>query len=96
MNKKIEKINRYGNKQYNWDVENGFLKKKDWNEINVSFIVSTGRTGTKFLADLFNRAAKTTSLHEPEPSFFELANEFSKEKIHLTKLQMNSHLPGSM
>ncbi len=60
----------------------GLLKDYCWSKIEPSFIVSTGRTGTKFLATFFNRYCKDTlSLHEPSPTMFYLGTDFIKGNI---------------
>lgn len=41
------------------------LKKR---KIKPVFILATGRTGTKFFAELLNNDPKITALHEPKPS----------------------------
>jgi len=47
-----------------------------WEELNVVFIVSTGRTGTEFLANFFNKHFKQTiAYHEPAPDLFDLGVE---------------------
>lgn len=76
--KRLDIIKLYGAQKYNLAVEKGLFKRLDWEDIQVSFIISTGRTGTKFLSDIFNRASNTTSLHEPMPSFLELANDYAR------------------
>lgn len=47
-----------------------FSPKTGLNNINKKtvFILSTGRTGTKFLAEFFNRAPDVFAVHEPKPS----------------------------
>lgn len=50
------------------------LKGSDfsWDNIEVRFIISTGRTGTTFFADFFseNNFSKTLALHEPDPDLY--------------------------
>ena len=48
----------------------------DWSDVNVTLIVSTGRTGTNFLANYFNENQKGVySVHEPNPDLFDLSVE---------------------
>ncbi|MFW6265994.1 MAG: sulfotransferase domain-containing protein [Halanaerobiales bacterium] len=55
---------------------------KNWDSINKCFIISTGRTGTKFLAKFFNCFDNTISLHEPNPDFLKLAIDFVRSKVN--------------
>jgi len=57
-----------GNKKY--------LPEKMADELNFNFIVSTGRTGTKFLANFFNSFKNIFSAHQPIPNFGELRVKF--------------------
>lgn len=60
----------------------GLLKNYCWSKIEPRFIVSTGRTGTKFLANFFNTFFEDTlSLHEPNPTLFNLGTNFIKGNI---------------
>jgi len=60
----------------------GLFKNYSWNKIEPRFIVSTGRTGTKFLAMFFNRFFEDTlSLHEPTPTLFHIGSNFIKGNI---------------
>lgn len=59
----------------------GFLSFLDWQNIRVYFIVSTGRTGTKFLAEFLNKFEGIEARHEPRPHFLKLANEYAVGKI---------------
>lgn len=66
----------------------------DWKNIEATFIVSTGRTGTKFFGEFFTKNFKNAySVHEPGPDFLEQsvlyrqgkldANSFAKQlKFH--------------
>ena len=42
-------------------------KKANWSEIDVSIIVSTGRTGTKFFYSMANQLNGCLAKHEPKP-----------------------------
>ena len=48
---------------FNSDSKIPLIKKK-----RVIYIVSTGRTGTKFFADYFNKLSDVRAVHEPSPS----------------------------
>jgi len=56
----------------------GLLSHQDWSNIETCFITSTGRTGTKFLANFFNEFDNIHSVHEPTPVFRDLSIEFAK------------------
>ena len=46
----------------------------DWGNIDVKLIVSTGRTGTNFLANFFDDGQEDLySVHEPKPDLFHLS-----------------------
>jgi len=57
------------------------VKKMDWNNINKYFIISTGRTGTKFLAKFFNEIGNSIAVHEPNPEFLKLAINYAKNQV---------------
>lgn len=58
--------------------------KPDWKDINPKFIISTGRTGTKFLAQFFNSlSTDIDARHEPKPLCRKLGYEFSVGQISL-------------
>lgn len=44
-----------------------FKNNKSWQDIQVSIIVSTGRTGTKYISKLFEKDKNYLSVHEPHP-----------------------------
>ncbi len=53
-----------------------------WDNIDVSFIVSTGRTGTQFLANLFSAAFdKVDARHEPGPDMFRIGTAYARSEI---------------
>ena len=57
-----------------------------WKEINPKFIISNGRTGTKFLSHFFNTLSnEIDARHEPSPSILKLRHQFGVEKISLEK-----------
>ncbi|MBE9117842.1 sulfotransferase [Lusitaniella coriacea LEGE 07157] len=59
----------------------GLLGKQNWGAIDKVFIVSTGRTGTKFFAKFFSFFPSTLSLHEPNPSCLKLAVDYAQELV---------------
>ena len=57
-----------------------------WKELNPKFIISNGRTGTKFLSHFFNNLSKEIDArHEPSPSILKLRHQFGIGKISLEK-----------
>ncbi len=54
------------------------LPPQDWSNIEVCFIISTGRTGTKFLGNFFGKFENVLSVHEPDPTFRNLSIKFAK------------------
>lgn len=71
-----------------------FRKKKDFKEADkkVIFIISTGRTGTKYLAELLNSQPGITALHEPKPSRILRMWSFAYIDSRVTKAWMKSIL----
>lgn len=57
------------------------LGEQDWSEINKNFIVSTGRTGTKFFAHFLDQFSSVHALHEPAPVFLRLAINYATGKV---------------
>ncbi len=55
----------------------GFLGPQDWGPIDKYFIVSTGRTGTRFFSK-FLRPLGVYALHEPRPTFLQLAIDYAR------------------
>ncbi len=62
-------------------AQKGIFENPSWENLEVNFIVSTGRTGTRYLAELFNPLEGITALHEPDPDFLKLGIGFSEEAI---------------
>jgi len=60
-------------------VKCGLFPHQDWNGILKVFIVSTGRTGTKFFAHFFNSFPGVYSVHEPYPSFLKLGIDYAQK-----------------
>jgi len=79
------RISQYNSKykfKFNlFQARHGFLNHLNWEGIKVIFIISTGRTGTKFLADFFNRFENIEARHEPKPNFLSLGNNYAEGKI---------------
>ncbi len=63
----------------------GMLRKADRAPVKLVFIVSTGRTGTKFLARFFNRYNGVWALHEPKPDFLIEGIRYAAGKISTDK-----------
>lgn len=61
-----------------------------WDDVNVILIVSTGRTGTKFFADLFAQAFRgVEAKHEPFPDMFDLAMSYLRTNMSLQEAVEN-------
>lgn len=57
-----------------------------WNTLSPCFIISTGRTGTKFLMYFFKRlSSDIDARHEPAPNILKLKWQFGAGKIELEK-----------
>lgn len=55
---------------------------QDWKGKDIVFIISTGRTGTQWLAEFFNNSFQNLlALHEPDPSFLNLGKDFLTNNI---------------
>lgn len=48
--------------------------------MKVAFIISTGRTGTKFLAGYLNDDPYSVAVHEPGPTLFRLGNQVARRE----------------
>ncbi|GAB6099414.1 hypothetical protein JCM16358_12930 [Halanaerocella petrolearia] len=57
------------------------LGEQDWSEVDKYFIVSTGRTGTKFFAHFLNDFSGVYGVHEPAPVFLRLAINYATGKV---------------
>lgn len=65
-------------------VNSDFLNHLDWSGIKVRFIISTGRTGTKFLVIFFDEFySNIYACHEPYPDLLKLGIEYAKGEISL-------------
>ncbi len=58
-----------------------FFKQQDMGDIVPVFIVSTGRTGTKFFSVFFNYFNNILALHEPYPDFRKLSVNYARGKV---------------
>ncbi|MGM0441608.1 MAG: sulfotransferase [Elusimicrobiota bacterium] len=65
----------------------GLLGTENIENINLNFLVSTGRTGTKFLARFFNKYSDTYALHEPRPDFLKEGIDFARGKLKEDRLK---------
>jgi hypothetical protein len=53
-----------------------------WDDLDVAFIVSTGRTGTQKLAGIFSKVCdRVDSRHEPSPDMFDLGTDYARGRI---------------
>jgi hypothetical protein len=65
---------------------NKIKRRIDWVDSEYVVFVSTGRTGTKFLADYFSQyTTNILSLHEPCEETLPLGVNFYKKKVSLSK-----------
>lgn len=68
----------------------GFFNDIDYADIKARFIISTGRTGTKFLASFFNQLSPSIlAYHEPYPSFRKLGIDYASRKVPHRKALSN-------
>ncbi|HMB01014.1 MAG TPA: sulfotransferase [Spirochaetota bacterium] len=58
----------------------------NWQDIKSVFVISTGRTGTKFLARFFNCFNKVYAVHEPRPDFLKTAVKTAVNPVAPDKL----------
>lgn len=65
----------------------GLTFSKPSDSIEKVFIVSTGRTGTQFLAEFFDHYQKTMAFHEPSPSFLRKALKYARGEITFKKMK---------
>lgn len=64
-------------------AELGMFPPIEWTDIRPIFIVSTGRTGTKFLAKYFNSFNTIYAVHEPLPTFLHMGIKYAQSKNSL-------------
>ena len=57
------------------------LGSQDWSTEDKCFIVSTGRTGTKFFAHFLNQFSSTYAVHEPSPALLRLGINYARNKV---------------
>lgn len=84
----IDQISEHSFKFLLFLVRHGLWRNLSWDSIQVNFIISTGRTGTKFLATFLNRVKHIEARHEPMPDFLRLGMEFATGRassIHARK-----------
>ena len=63
----------------------GILGPQADSRLNRAYIISTGRTGTKFMADFLNRFPEVYAIHEPKPYFLSLGIEFCQGRPSFNK-----------
>lgn len=59
----------------------GLLPRQDWSQIDVTFIVSTGRTGTRFFGRFFDTFPEVYARHEPKPDMVELGVGYAAGQV---------------
>jgi hypothetical protein len=59
----------------------GLLGPQDWSGLAKVFIISTGRTGTKFLARFLNQFREVYATHEPYPDFLPMAIDYARGRV---------------
>ena len=79
------------NKEYPYKVDRlrmrlGLLNSQEWSKVNKTFIVSTGRTGTKFFARFLNKLDNVYAKHEPKPDFLNLAIDYVRNRVKERKV----------
>jgi len=91
VNKLVDLILEYNYKFKLFRAEHGFLNIRDlqgefnWKNKSPVFVVSTGRTGTKFIANFFNQFDDIFSKHEPDPDLLKLGNNYATNRVSATK-----------
>jgi len=85
MGKVKKKINTRREQRINYlKTKLGFFRKASWEGVKVVFIISTGRTGTRFLARFFRSFSPAIdSRHEPDPDFLKLGVGYARDKVSL-------------
>lgn len=68
------------------EIEAQITSEQDWDDIQKIFIISTGRTGTQFLARLFNSSPDISAHHEPIPDFLKLGTSFARGELDEAKV----------
>ena len=63
-------------------------------EKNITFTVTTGRSGTGYLSEILNYSAKITSLHEPHPKFNNNFEFLKKNPDAIKDFLLNEKLPS--
>jgi len=84
---KMKKINTRRDERINYlKTTLGFFTSASWNGIRVNFLISTGRTGTAFLAKFFRTfSPNIDSRHEPDPDLLKLGVNFARGKVSFEK-----------
>jgi len=65
----------------------GLIKPGEYKAIKKVFIVSTGRTGTKFLARFLNQFEDCYCFHEPKPDFLKMAIKYTHNDISTARVR---------
>jgi hypothetical protein len=68
-----------------------YLQYLESSKLNAVFVVSTGRTGTKFFETFFNVVDKKShTVHEPQPDFFDLS--MNKVRLNWSASQIEAYI----
>ena len=59
----------------------GLLRPVDWSTVDMTFIVSTGRTGTRFFGRFFDAFEGVYARHEPKPDMVGLGVEYAAGRV---------------
>jgi Sulfotransferase family len=78
MTMKITTLDRFQQRIDNKLLKYGLLGSQNWSNIEPSFIVSTGRTGTKFFTKFFDLFPNIYSVHEPYPDFLQFSLDYAR------------------
>lgn len=77
---------RWQERKNSFKANLGFFRNRNWEGVNVAFVVSTGRTGTQFLTRFFRGLSpQIDARHEPNPDFLKLGVDFARGKISFQK-----------
>ncbi|MDR8392614.1 sulfotransferase [Aliifodinibius sp. S!AR15-10] len=55
---------------------------EEWRSLSPLWVLSTGRTGTNTLTELFRLSPKIDAYHEPSPELFQLSHDYFMENIN--------------
>lgn len=81
------KINRYKAICFAKLAELGLIGFVDTTKLNKYFLISTGRTGTRFLANFLNLFEINYAVHEPLPNLLAEGNDFARNRISAEEIK---------